>query len=72
MVKLGGEIRMCRKPSQRRGKVVGAGNNSYRGKINPVMSLIKKAKRAVAKAMKKEAIKSWRRYGMTEMSYSVE
>ena len=45
MVKLGGGIRMRKKPSKRSGKVFGGENNFHPGKINPVMSLIKKKPR---------------------------
>ena len=44
-VKLGGGTRMCRKPSQRRGKVFGGENNSHQLKINSAMSLIKRKPR---------------------------
>ena len=47
-MKLGGKeggIKVCRKPSQRKGKVFGGENNSYPGNINPVMSLIKRKPR---------------------------
>ena len=55
MVKLGGGIRILKKPSQRRRKVSGSGNNFHLEKINPVN--ISGKKKAIAEAMKKEAAK---------------
>ena len=48
---------MCKKPFQRRGKVFRGGSNFHRLKINLAIFDKKKAKRAVAEAMKNEAVK---------------
>ena len=54
---LGRGMRMCKKPSQRRGKVFRGGSNFYRLKINLAISEKKRAKRVVAEAMKNEVVK---------------
>ena len=56
-MKLGGGIRMCKKPSQRRGKVFRGGSNFHRLKINLAISLTKRKPKAVAEAMKNETVK---------------
>ena len=56
-VKLGSGARMCKKPSQKRRNVFRGRSSSHRMKINLAIYLKKRKPRAVAEAMKKEAVK---------------